>query len=484
VVSQSNHEIQEYHHRYLYAGDNIVAIYDNDTDELLATLLHEEGIDTPLSISLYTKPTLSTWEIENLDEEERYLYHQSLIHTYYYHRDHQNSIIALIDKEGKIIESYSYDPYGNITHHTKTLETYNPYGYTGREIDTDDLYYYRARYYDPTIGRFITPDPIGFAGGDTNFYRYVGNDPVNFTDPSGLLGNGIVQNYSQNALSSQQGTQRFGGQTLADALRSSTNRQNTSSRPTDGVMVRNTQPEVQQVTHGYFYDHEGKFLGNNGTENVVYAADAKASSTEYTNPIKLALTHTEFQTASAIVKHEGITNDKKEYLWIAHASKNAADNSGTTIYGKLMSGYSSVPNGEKIPLPTTSSNARSNYARAGVIHALLKEDPTNGASLWDGTDFLAWGLHSPNGTPQNKFEEYKTITIDVGIYETFLSNTLVAYPNHTVNYYGQAYNIPDEVFTDPSNWTVDKFIYNTNQNVPKSLTATGTAGRSIFWRKH
>ncbi|MDD5119313.1 MAG: peptidoglycan DD-metalloendopeptidase family protein, partial [Sulfuricurvum sp.] len=131
--------------------------------------------------------TLSTWEQEKLDPDERHQYEQSLIHTCYYHRDHQNSILSLTDKEGKIIESYSYDAYGNITHHTKTLETYNPYGYTGRETDTDDLYYYRARYYDPTLGRFITPDPIGFAGGDTNFYRYVGNDPVNFVDPSGLF---------------------------------------------------------------------------------------------------------------------------------------------------------------------------------------------------------------------------------------------------------------------------------------------------------
>ena len=189
VVSLSNHEtINEYHHRYLYAGDNIVAIYDNDTNELLATLLHDEGVDTPLSISLYDKETLSTYELDAMSEEERYLYTQSLIRTYYYHRDHQNSILSLTDREGKIVESYSYDPYGSIIHSTKTVKTYNPYGYTGRERDTDDLYYYRARYYDPTIGRFITPDPIGFLGGDTNFYRYVGNDPVNFNDPSGLSG--------------------------------------------------------------------------------------------------------------------------------------------------------------------------------------------------------------------------------------------------------------------------------------------------------
>jgi uncharacterized protein RhaS with RHS repeats len=48
--------------------------------------------------------------------------------------------------------------------------------------------YYRARYYDPRVGRFTTKDPIGFAGGDTNLYAYVMNDPVNLVDPMGLYG--------------------------------------------------------------------------------------------------------------------------------------------------------------------------------------------------------------------------------------------------------------------------------------------------------
>jgi len=61
------------------------------------------------------------------------------------------------------------------------------FAFTGREWDADaELYYYRARWYDPAAGRFLSEDPIGLAGGDSNFYRYVGNDPVNRTDPSGL----------------------------------------------------------------------------------------------------------------------------------------------------------------------------------------------------------------------------------------------------------------------------------------------------------
>ena len=63
------------------------------------------------------------------------------------------------------------------------------FGYTGREPDASGLTYYRARYYDPASRRFTQRDPIGFGGG-LNQYAYVGNNPVNFTDPSGLLPTG------------------------------------------------------------------------------------------------------------------------------------------------------------------------------------------------------------------------------------------------------------------------------------------------------
>jgi len=58
----------------------------------------------------------------------------------------------------------------------------------GRQKINDSLYYYRARFYDPKAGRFISEDPIGLAGGDVNFYGYVLGNPVNFIDPLGLFG--------------------------------------------------------------------------------------------------------------------------------------------------------------------------------------------------------------------------------------------------------------------------------------------------------
>src|ERR1700758_4323966 len=77
-----------------------------------------------------------------------------------------------------------YDSFGNLTASTGSLT--NPFRYTARESDTETgLYYYRARYYDPNIGRFLSEDPAGFRA-DVDFYRYVHNRSVDFVDPSGL----------------------------------------------------------------------------------------------------------------------------------------------------------------------------------------------------------------------------------------------------------------------------------------------------------
>lgn len=65
------------------------------------------------------------------------------------------------------------------------------FAYAGREWDPDaELYYYRARWYDPAVGKFLSEDPIGFSSSDVNIQRYVGNNPANFTDPTGLDGIG------------------------------------------------------------------------------------------------------------------------------------------------------------------------------------------------------------------------------------------------------------------------------------------------------
>jgi len=103
--------------------------------------------------------------------------------TYYYHADGLGSIISITGANKNIVQSYGYDSFGN----TKQATGFrNSYAYTGREYDQEaQLYYYRARYYDPMEGRFVSKDPIGFDGG-INVYAYVQNNPANYSDPFGL----------------------------------------------------------------------------------------------------------------------------------------------------------------------------------------------------------------------------------------------------------------------------------------------------------
>lgn len=105
--------------------------------------------------------------------------------TYFYHYDGLGSVTAVTDSAGKVVAKYDYEPFGRMKE-TSTSTINNAYSFTGREYDKETgLYFYRARYYDPEVGRFVSRDPIGFKGGDVNLYGYVQNNPVNFIDPSG-----------------------------------------------------------------------------------------------------------------------------------------------------------------------------------------------------------------------------------------------------------------------------------------------------------
>lgn len=101
----------------------------------------------------------------------------------YFLTDHLGSIIATADPAGTIQTRYTYSPFGETTQSGEPSS--NPFQYTGRENDGTGLYYYRARYYDPGLGRFISSDPIGLAGG-LNTYSYVDNNPLRWIDPLGL----------------------------------------------------------------------------------------------------------------------------------------------------------------------------------------------------------------------------------------------------------------------------------------------------------
>jgi RHS repeat-associated protein len=104
--------------------------------------------------------------------------------TQVYLTDALGSVIGLANADGTVATRYTYDPYGQSARSGEA--TTNPYTFTGREDDGTGLMYYRARYYDPETGRFISQDPIGYSGGP-NLYQYALSSPTAFTDPSGNI---------------------------------------------------------------------------------------------------------------------------------------------------------------------------------------------------------------------------------------------------------------------------------------------------------
>ncbi len=143
---------------FVYDGLNVIEEVDA-TGTLIARYTQSIGIDEPLAMLRGNT-------------------------TSYYQADGLGSVTSLSDSKGSLASTYRYDSFGNLTVSTGTLS--NPFRYTGREFDVETgLYFYRARYYLPLIGRFISEDPIGLLGG-INMYVYVRNNPVNLIDPKGM----------------------------------------------------------------------------------------------------------------------------------------------------------------------------------------------------------------------------------------------------------------------------------------------------------
>jgi RHS repeat-associated protein len=112
---------------------------------------------------------------------------------HYWHGDHLGSSSVVTDSTGAKAQTLTYYPYGG----TKTNQSFTtpavnvPYKYTGKELDGTGLYYYEARYYDATLGRFISADTIVpqiYDPQTLNRYSYVRNNPLSYTDPTGHWG--------------------------------------------------------------------------------------------------------------------------------------------------------------------------------------------------------------------------------------------------------------------------------------------------------
>lgn len=137
--------------------------------------------------------------------------------TSLYQQDGINSVTSVSNAAAALAQTYTFNTFGNLMAASGSLT--NPYQYAGREFDSETgLLYLRARYYDPTVGRFIGEDPIRFG---PNFYNYANNSPLKWIDPLGLSPQDVqtIVNAINNAIANMTANgQRRGGDTLNGEL--------------------------------------------------------------------------------------------------------------------------------------------------------------------------------------------------------------------------------------------------------------------------
>lgn len=199
--------------------------------------------------------------------------------AYWHHTDRQGSVVATSNAAGRVVSTATYSPHGEISSANSDLPpTGSPFGYTGRQYDWETgLYQYRARYYSPRLGVFLSTDPIGTKD-DPNLYLYVGADPVNHTDPTGMSADPVC---GLNGAGGLPACQKFG--TLEDAA---TNLLEQAARDTvaAGDGFERGGDILQDPEDGLYYWDSMEVGSNNDTVPMRVRSDAVAVA--HTHPPK------------------------------------------------------------------------------------------------------------------------------------------------------------------------------------------------------
>ena len=164
--------------RYIYDGK--VVIQERDGNNLPA-VTYTRGRD--LSSSLQGAGGIGGL-LARTDQQSTL---NNQLSTSYYHADGNGNVTAMVNLQQLVVGRYVYDPFGNILSKSGPLADANTYRFSSQEYHQPSglsLYLYRA--YDPNLQRWLNPDPIQ-EGGGINLYRFVGNNPINWVDPLGLL---------------------------------------------------------------------------------------------------------------------------------------------------------------------------------------------------------------------------------------------------------------------------------------------------------
>jgi RHS repeat-associated protein len=301
----------------------------------------------------------------------------------------------------------------------------NKYTYNGKELNEDfglNWSDYGARWYDAAVGRWGQVDDLATEFSNWSPYNYVLNNPIIMVDPSGMY-----PIYSDR------------GEYLGDDGRSG-----------DGDLA---------------------FIGR------VAARDKDGKAIKFENLTQFTDNHTDFQIAANLVKAEAADGGADAALWIAHTANNAHKDDridykkrNNTLKEQLADmDYSTTNASERTGLSTSDNSRGAKDARSAVINVLMGfADPTGGAVLWDGLDFLDDGLK------HNKFREYTSVNISEKILDEFVEYGSNQNNRNKVN----RYYVVDCIFEE----TKGDFSQKGNSNRYFSISATGTKGGSIFWK--